>query len=134
MKKVFRSAICIVLLLATTLYIPVRGAADPGKDTTYATSDGIYTIRSTANEKFYYDKKGALAFSSRNITDSDLPLSIMRKLMKRYPDNYFRNILQFHTPLGKNIYFITLESDKQWTVLQVGDFNQIKVLQRLDKI
>ena len=90
-----------------------------------------YTIIPAGEETNYY-VKGNLAFSSRRITDTDLPLKVMQKLMRRFPDNYIRRIMRFYAK-GYSMYFITLESKTDFNILCVNHFNHVSVFKHLKK-
>ncbi|WP_109695193.1 PepSY-like domain-containing protein [Chitinophaga deserti] len=80
----------------------------------------------------HYNKEGELLATSRYITDSDLPLNVITRLMKKYPDQKINNIVEYEAD-GSTTYVITLESETHWTVLRAESNGNISRLKKLQK-
>lgn len=88
-----------------------------------------FTIKSS-KVTAHFDNDGNLLATSRYITDSELPLNVITKLMKKYPDQNIHNVVEYDAE-GATTYIITLESDTHWTTVRatatsVGTYRKLK--------
>ncbi|ATL46341.1 hypothetical protein COR50_03655 [Chitinophaga caeni] len=106
-------------------------------DVTWYTSDSkdSYVARFTIKETkvtAHFDKHGNLLATSRYISDSDLPLPVITRLMNRYPNENIRNIVEY-TVSGQVSYVITLENTTQWKVVKAHPGGALSIMQKLRK-
>ncbi|WP_423736806.1 hypothetical protein [Chitinophaga caseinilytica] len=80
----------------------------------------------------HYDREGNLLATSRYIDDADLPLNVITRLMKKYPDQKINNIVEYEAD-GFTTYVVTLESDTHWTVLKSDSDGNLTRLKKLQK-
>lgn len=80
----------------------------------------------------HFNKAGELLATSRYITDTDLPLSVLNKLIKRFPNQNIRNIVEYNVE-GETTYVISLENDTEWTILKSQN-DILTTLKKLQKI
>ena len=113
----------ITLLLAITM-ISVCAIANNKK----------YNVASALSEQkvtSHYDRQGNLLATSRYISDADLPLSAITKLMKHCPDEQIKLVREFEA-LGQKTYIVTLENATGYKVVKVtaSDFEILEDLQK----
>ena len=89
-----------------------------------------FTIKSS-KVTAHFDRDGNLLATSRYITDSELPLNVITKLMKKYPDQNIHNIVEYEAE-GSTTYMITLESDSHWTTVKATD-HSVSTYRKLKK-
>ena len=75
-----------------------------------------FTIKSS-KVTAHFDNEGNLLATSRYITDSELPLNVITRLMKKYPDQNIHNIVEYDAD-GNTTYMITLENASHWTTVR----------------
>lgn len=80
----------------------------------------------------HFSKAGELLATSRYITDTELPVNVISKLIKHFPDQNIRTIVEY-TVEGENTYVITLESKTEWTILKARNGNPLTTLKKLQK-
>lgn len=80
----------------------------------------------------HFDNDGNLLATSRYISDSELPLNVITKLMKKYPDQRIHNVVEYDAN-DNTTYVITLESETSWTILKAQSAGFITVLKKLKK-
>ncbi|MGX5819916.1 hypothetical protein ACWKWU_17095 [Chitinophaga lutea] len=80
----------------------------------------------------HFDREGNLLATSRYITDTDLPLNVMTRLMKRFPDQRIHSVVEYEAQ-GNTTYVITLESETNWTVLKAEPAGYLTTLKKLRK-
>lgn len=80
----------------------------------------------------HFDKEGNLLATSRYITDTELPLKVISRLMKKFPDQKIQNIVEYDAE-GSTTYVITLESETHWTVLKADASGSLSTLKKLVK-
>ncbi len=107
------------------------GAADVSW---YSTSENYvakFTMKAS-KVTAHFDREGNLLATSRYISDSELPLNVITKLMKKYPDQKIHNIVEYDAE-GNTTYVITLESNTHWTVLKAESTGSLSTLKKLEK-
>ncbi|RAJ10416.1 putative PepSY-like beta-lactamase-inhibitor [Chitinophaga skermanii] len=80
----------------------------------------------------HFDDEGNLLATSRVISDSDLPLPVISRLMHRYPNENIRNVVEY-TANGSLTYMITLENDTQWKIIKAGADGGLSTVRKLRK-
>lgn len=80
----------------------------------------------------HFSKAGELLATSRYITDSELPVNVITKLIKQFPDQNIRTIVEYMVE-GESTYVITLESETEWTILKAQNGNPLTTLKKLQK-
>jgi hypothetical protein len=80
----------------------------------------------------HFDREGNLLATSRYITDTELPLKVISRLMKKFPDQKIQNIVEYDAE-GSVTYVITLESETHWTVLKAEQSGSLTTLKKLIK-
>lgn len=80
----------------------------------------------------HFNKAGELLATSRYITDTDLPLSVISKLIKRFPNQNIRNIVEYNVE-GETTYVISLENDTEWTIIKSQN-NMFTTLKKFQKV
>lgn len=80
----------------------------------------------------HFDREGNLLATSRYITDSELPLNVITRLMKKFPDQRIHNVVEYEAD-GNTTYVITLESESHWTVLKAESGGSLSTLKKLRK-
>lgn len=80
----------------------------------------------------HFDREGNLLATSRYITDTELPLNVITRLMKKFPDQKIHNVVEYEAD-GSTTYVITLESDTHWTVLKAISSGGLSTLKKLRK-
>ena len=78
----------------------------------------------------HFDREGNLLATSRYITDSELPLNVITRMMKKYPDQKIHCVVEYDAN-GGTTYVITLESKTHWTILKAesnGNLTRMKTL------
>lgn len=100
----------------------------------YSTADKYvakFTIKSS-KVTAHFDREGNLLATSRYITDSELPLNVITRLMKKFPDQKIHNVVEYEAE-GATTYVITLESETHWTVLKAASSGGLSTLKKLRK-
>lgn len=100
----------------------------------YSTKDKYvakFTIKAS-KVTAHFDSEGNLLATSRYITDSELPLSVITKLMKKFPDQKIHNVVEYDAN-DNTTYVITLESETHWTVLKAQPSGYVTTLKKLQK-
>lgn len=80
----------------------------------------------------HFDREGNLLATSRYITDTELPLNVITRMMKKYPDQKIHSVVEYDAE-GNTTYVITLESATHWTILKAepgGNLTKLKKLQK----
>lgn len=80
----------------------------------------------------HFDNEGRLLATSRYITDSDLPLKVMNRLVKKYPNQRINNVVEYEYE-GLTTYVVTLESATHWTVLKAEPAGWLTTINKLRK-
>ncbi|MRG47987.1 hypothetical protein GFS24_22900 [Chitinophaga sp. SYP-B3965] len=80
----------------------------------------------------HFNKAGELLATSRYITDADLPLGIINKLIKRFPEQNIRNVVEYSSE-GESTYVISLENETEWTILKAKSGSPLITLKKLQK-
>lgn len=80
----------------------------------------------------HFNKAGELLATSRYITDTDLPVNVISKLIKQFPNQNIRTIVEYIVE-GESTYVISLESDTEWTILKAQNGNPLTTLKKLQK-
>jgi Cu/Ag efflux protein CusF len=99
----------------------------------YASNEDNFVAKFTINSTkvtAHFDKNGALLATSRYITDADLPLNVMSRLIRKYADQKIHHVMEYVSN-GSTSYVITLESAQNWTILKSdenGGFTQLRKL------
>lgn len=107
------------------------GAADVNW---YETKEN-YTAMFTLNARrvtAHFDKQGTLIATSRLISDVELPYDVIRRLIRKFPNQRIHNIVEYKVG-GAAFYAIVLESATRWTSLKVNANGDITVLKKLQK-
>ncbi|WP_298714849.1 hypothetical protein [Chitinophaga sp.] len=105
------------------------------QDVSWYTTTDKYVAKFTLNARkvtAHYDRDGVLLATSRYIDDADLPLNVITRLMKKYPDQKINNIVEYEAD-GLTTYVVTLESETHWTVLKAESNGNITRLKKLQK-
>ncbi|RPE13330.1 hypothetical protein EGT74_07320 [Chitinophaga lutea] len=100
----------------------------------YSTADKYvakFTIKAS-KVTAHFDRDGNLLATSRYITDTELPLNVITRLMKKFPDQKIQNVVEYEAE-GATTYVITLESDSHWTVLKAASTGGLTTLKKLRK-
>lgn len=100
----------------------------------YSTKDK-YVAKFTMRESkvtAHFDREGNLLATSRYISDSDLPLNVITRLMKKFPDQKIHSIVEYDAN-DNTTYVVTLESETHWTVLKAQSSGYITTLKKLKK-
>lgn len=107
------------------------GAADV---TWFNTEESIVAKFSLKDSKVtaHFNKAGELLATSRYITDAELPANVINKLIKRFPNQNIRNIVEYNVE-GETTYVISLESDTHWTILKAKGNSALVTLKKLQK-
>lgn len=79
----------------------------------------------------HYDLQGNLLATSRYISDAQLPLYAITKLMKHCPDEQIKLIREFEA-LGEKTYIVTLENVTGFKVVKVTAAD-LEILEQLQK-
>lgn len=77
------------------------------------------------------DVKGNVIATSRFISDLQLPLPVLRKLMKKCPDYTFRYIREFDAD-GRMTYVIALENETGFKLVKISN-GSFKTLETMTK-
>ncbi len=80
----------------------------------------------------HFDSEGTLLAMSRNISDAQLPTAVISRLIRKFPDQNIRNIVEYVSDNATR-YVITLESETSWTVLKAEITGDLSVLNKLKK-
>ncbi|RPE14236.1 hypothetical protein EGT74_12255 [Chitinophaga lutea] len=80
----------------------------------------------------HFDEEGTLLAVSRNISDSQLPTAVITRLIKKFPNQAIRNVVEYVSD-DTTRYVITLESETHWTVLKGDENGSVSVLNKLKK-
>jgi hypothetical protein len=80
----------------------------------------------------HFNKAGELLATSRYITDAELPLGVLNKLIKHFPDQQIRTVVEYSAE-GESTYVISLESETAWTVLKARSGSALTTLKKLQK-
>jgi hypothetical protein len=80
----------------------------------------------------HFDREGNLLATSRYITDSELPLNVITRMMKKYPDQKIHCVVEYDAN-GGTTYVITLESKTHWTILKAESNGNLTRMKRLTK-
>ena len=80
----------------------------------------------------HFDEDGNLLAMSRHISDSQLPSAVITRLIKKFPDQAIRNVVEYVSD-NMTRYVITLESETNWTVLKAEENGGLSVLTKLKK-
>jgi hypothetical protein len=107
------------------------GAADVSWYTTTDKYVAKFTMKSS-KVTAHFDREGNLLATSRYITDTELPLKVISRLMKKFPDQKIQNIVEYDAE-GNTTYVITLESETHWTVLKAEQSGSLTTLKKLTK-
>ena len=108
------------------------GAADVSW---YHTADKYvakFTMK-TSKVTAHFDRDGNLLATSRYITDAELPLNVITRMMKKYPDQKIHSVVEYDAE-GNTTYVITLESGTHWTVLKAESNGNLTKLKKLQKV
>ncbi len=100
----------------------------------YSTADKYvakFTIKAS-KVTAHFDREGNLLATSRYITDTELPLNVVTRLMKKFPDQKIQNVVEYEAE-GATTYVITLESESHWTVLKAASTGGLTTLKKLRK-
>lgn len=100
----------------------------------YNSGEGTVAKFSLKNSKVtaHFNKAGELLATSRYITDAELPLGVINKLIKRFPGQNIRNIVEYSAE-GESTYVISLESETEWTILKAKGGSPLTTLKKLQK-
>jgi hypothetical protein len=79
----------------------------------------------------HYDVQGNLLATSRFISDADLPLYAITKLMKHCPDEQIKLVREFDAS-GEKTYIVTLENATGFKVVKVTNAD-LEILEKLTK-
>ena len=79
----------------------------------------------------HYDVQGNVLATSRFISDADLPLYAISKLMKHCPDEQIKLVREFDA-LGEKTYIVTLENAAGFKVVKVSAAG-LEILENLKK-
>lgn len=79
----------------------------------------------------HYDVQGNLLATSRFISDADLPLYAIAKLMKHCPDEQIKLVREFDAS-GEKTYIVTLENATGFKVVKVTNAD-LEILEKLKK-
>ncbi|RAI98516.1 hypothetical protein LX64_04878 [Chitinophaga skermanii] len=79
----------------------------------------------------YVDDNGNEVATSRYISDAELPLSVIKKLMKKCPDQNILSVREFDAA-GDKTYVVTLETGTAFQVVKVSS-STFKTLQAFNK-
>ena len=107
------------------------GAADVSWYTTTDKYVAKFTMKSS-KVTAHFDREGNLLATSRYITDTELPIKVISRLMKKFPDQKIQNIVEYDAE-GNTTYVITLESETHWTVLKAEQSGSLTTLKKLTK-
>lgn len=100
----------------------------------YNSEEGTVAKFSLKNSKVtaHFNKAGELLATSRYITDTELPLGIISKLIKRFPNQHIRNVVEYSAE-EQTTYVISLESETGWTILKAQNGSPLTTLKKLQK-
>ncbi|MBO9154800.1 hypothetical protein ACFOTA_21480 [Chitinophaga sp. GCM10012297] len=79
----------------------------------------------------HYDRQGNLLATSRYISDAELPLYAITKLMKHCPDEQIKLVREFEA-IGEKTYIVTLENATGYKVVKVTAAD-LEILEQLTK-
>ncbi|RAI97485.1 hypothetical protein LX64_05156 [Chitinophaga skermanii] len=75
----------------------------------------------------HIDEQGNEVATSRYISDADLPLNVIKKLMKKCPNENIVSVREFNAA-GEKTYIVTLETATQYQVVKIStlDFETLE--------
>ena len=101
----------------------------------YTDDQKVFTAKFTIGENqvsAYFDADGNLLSTRRYILEEQLPLAVITRVKKRYPDFEVRSTVELDAN-STTTYYITLEGEKTWMVLKSDSNGLLSVHQRLKK-
>lgn len=123
----------ITFLLAIAL-VSVNAAANNKKfNNAVALSEKKVAAPAFSEKKVmtHYDAQGNVLATSRFISDADLPVYAISKLIKHCPDEQIKLVREFDA-FGEKIYIVTLENATGFKVVKVTN-TDLEILENLKK-
>ncbi|GAA0529181.1 hypothetical protein [Chitinophaga japonensis] len=112
-----------------------RSFANVTKVRWYTDDHKIFTAKFLAGENLvtaYFNAEGTLLSTRRYITEDQLPLAVITRIQKRYPDTWIRTAVEFDAG-NVTTYYVTLEGAENWVVVKSDSNGQLSVYQKLKK-
>ncbi|MEV4882374.1 hypothetical protein MRBLMN1_000841 [Chitinophaga ginsengisegetis] len=101
----------------------------------YTDDNKTFTAKFTmSNTKVtaFFKEDGTLLATSRYLQAEQLPLKVLSKLNKKYPNTSIYCVVEYASS-DNVVYFVTLESTDTWTVIKTDTDANMKVYSRLKK-
>ncbi len=101
----------------------------------YTDDQKVFTAKFMIGENqvsAYFDADGTLLSTRRYIMEEQLPLAVITRLQKRYPQYEVRSTVELEAN-STTSYYITLEGEKTWMIIKSDSNGLLSVYQRLKK-
>ena|SRR5687768_4753915 len=107
---------------------------NPAEVTWYDTQDfhQAYFVQSGISTRVKYDKKGNFLSAIRYYEEQNLPIHIVNQLKKNYSKLKIYGVTEVTTGETVN-YFVNLEDEKSWTLVQVLVTGEMTTLKKYKK-
>ena len=143
MKKNIILSICLAIGLGTLANVTVNDKVLKNFKETFPRAEQVKWEEFSDNyvvnfvdmgirERISYDKEGNFLNATRYYTEQNLPLNILCKIRKKYPNQKVFGVTEVDTDASVE-YYIKLEDDANWTTVKSDGGGNLQVIEKYKK-